>query len=71
LQLFGVSSLYVQRAGLDAAIGNVDPSTAGASALFIACPFASGNSPFFEIAFVLVRLDHVASVIVNADDSIM
>jgi len=28
LQLFGVSSLHVQRAGLDAAIGNVDPSTA-------------------------------------------
>ena len=28
MQLFGVSSLYVQRAGLDAAIGNVDPSTA-------------------------------------------
>jgi hypothetical protein len=41
------------------------------SAPFIACPFASGNSPFFEIAFVLVRLDHVARVIVNADDSIM
>jgi len=26
---------------------------------------------FFEIARVFVRLDHVASVIVNADDGIM
>jgi hypothetical protein len=29
------------------------------------------NSPLFEIAGVLVRLDHVASFIVNADHSIM
>jgi hypothetical protein len=28
-------------------------------------------SPLFEIARVLVRLDHVASVIVNANHSIM
>jgi hypothetical protein len=27
--------------------------------------------PLFEIALVLVRLDHVASVIINADRSIM
>jgi len=27
--------------------------------------------PLFEIALVLVRLDHVASVIVNADHSIV
>jgi len=29
------------------------------------------NSPFFEIARVLVRLDHVASVIVNANQGVM
>jgi hypothetical protein len=29
------------------------------------------RSPLFEIALVLVRLDHVASVIVNADHGIM
>ena len=29
------------------------------------------NSPLFEIALVLVRFDHVASAIVNANDSIM
>jgi hypothetical protein len=29
------------------------------------------NSPLFEIASVLVRLDHVARSIVNADHSIM
>jgi hypothetical protein len=29
------------------------------------------NSPFFEIARVLVRLDHVASFIVNANHSMM
>jgi hypothetical protein len=29
------------------------------------------NSPLFEIARVLVRFDHVASVIVNANDGIM
>jgi hypothetical protein len=28
------------------------------------------NSPLFEIALVLVRLDHVASVIVNANHRI-
>jgi len=28
-------------------------------------------SPLFEIALVLVRLDHTASVIVNADHGIM
>jgi hypothetical protein len=28
-------------------------------------------SPFFEIALVLVRFDQVASVIINADHSIM
>jgi hypothetical protein len=28
-------------------------------------------SPFFEIALVFVRLDHVASVIVNADHGMM
>ena len=33
--------------------------------------YASENSRFFEIARVLVRLDHVASVIINADHSIM
>ena len=27
--------------------------------------------PFFEIAFMLVCLYHVASVIINADDSVM
>jgi hypothetical protein len=31
----------------------------------------SDDSPFFELAFVLVRLDHVASFIVNANHSIM
>jgi hypothetical protein len=29
------------------------------------------NSPFFELALVLVRLDHVASRIVNANHGIM
>jgi hypothetical protein len=29
------------------------------------------DSPLFEIALVFVRLDHVASRIVNADHSIM
>jgi hypothetical protein len=29
------------------------------------------RSKLFEIAFVLVRLDHVASVIVNANHGIM
>jgi hypothetical protein len=29
------------------------------------------RSPLFELAFALVRLDHVASVIANADHSIM
>ena len=29
------------------------------------------RSPLFEIALVLVRLDHVASVIVNANHSIV
>jgi len=29
------------------------------------------RSPFFEIALVLVRLDHVASIIVNANHSMM
>jgi hypothetical protein len=29
------------------------------------------NLPLFEVAFVLLRLDHVASRIVNADRSIM
>jgi len=27
--------------------------------------------PLFEIALVLVRLDHIASIIVNADHSVM
>jgi hypothetical protein len=29
------------------------------------------NAPLFEIALVLVRLDHVARIIVNANHSIM
>jgi hypothetical protein len=29
------------------------------------------NSPLFEIASVLVRLNHVASVVVNTDHSIV
>ncbi len=29
------------------------------------------NSPLFEIASVLVRVDHIASFIVNPDHSIM
>jgi hypothetical protein len=33
--------------------------------------FSCKTSPFFEIALVLVRLDHVASGIVNANHSIM
>jgi hypothetical protein len=33
--------------------------------------FRVKTSPFFEIAAVLVRLDHVASGIVNAEHSIM
>jgi hypothetical protein len=28
-------------------------------------------SPLFEIAFVLVRFDHIASLIVNANHSVM
>jgi hypothetical protein len=28
-------------------------------------------SPLFEIARVLVRLDHVASIIINANDGMM
>jgi hypothetical protein len=31
----------------------------------------SSASPLFEIALVFVRFDHVASIIVNADHSIM
>jgi len=31
----------------------------------------SARSPLFEIARVLVRLDHVASIIVNANHSVM
>jgi hypothetical protein len=34
-------------------------------------PFVLLRSPLFEIALVLVRLDHVASVIVNPDQSRM
>jgi hypothetical protein len=34
-------------------------------------PDASENSPLLEIALVLVRLNHVASFIVNANHSIM
>ena len=29
------------------------------------------NSSLFEIAFVLVRLDHIASLIVNANHSVV
>jgi len=32
---------------------------------------ASKISPLFEIAFVLVRFDHVARIIVNANQSVM
>ena len=36
------------------------------------CPLRSAaRLPLFEIAFVLVRFDHVASFIVNANDGIM
>jgi hypothetical protein len=41
---------------------------------WIAAAAVSGqklNSPFFEIVRVLVRLDHVASFIVNTNHSIM
>jgi hypothetical protein len=31
----------------------------------------TASSPLFEIAFVLVRFDHVASLIVNADYCVM
>jgi hypothetical protein len=31
----------------------------------------TASSPLFEIAFVLVRFDHVASLIVNANHSVM
>jgi hypothetical protein len=31
----------------------------------------TASSPLFEIALVLMRLDHVASVIVNADRGIV
>jgi hypothetical protein len=34
-------------------------------------PDASKNSLLFEIALVLVRLDHVASVMVNADRGVV
>ena len=34
-------------------------------------PTKDGVAPLFEIALVLVRLDHVASVVVNADHSVM
>jgi hypothetical protein len=39
----------------------------------LAVPFVSCGkaSPLFEIAFVLVRFHHVASVIVNANHSVM
>jgi hypothetical protein len=33
--------------------------------------FEKRNSPLFEIARVLVRFDHIAGFIVNADDRIM
>jgi hypothetical protein len=29
------------------------------------------NSPPFKIAFVVVRFDHVAGIIVNADNGVM
>ena len=32
---------------------------------------SQAGSPLFKIAFVLVRLDHLASVIVNANNSTM
>jgi hypothetical protein len=32
---------------------------------------ASKNSPLFELAGVLVRLDHIASFIVNANHGVM
>ena len=31
----------------------------------------TASSPLFELARVLVRVDHVASLIVNADHSVM
>jgi hypothetical protein len=34
-------------------------------------PKKNKNLPFFEIAVALVRLDHVASVIINADHGVM
>src|SRR5438876_9146417 len=41
--------------------------------LIAAAPFSGAkmNSPFFELARVLVRLDHVARFIVNADYRMM
>jgi hypothetical protein len=33
--------------------------------------FTCNTSPIFEIARVLVRLDHIASLIVNANQGIM
>jgi hypothetical protein len=35
------------------------------------CGAREKNSPFFENAFVLVRVDHIAPFIVNAGDGVM
>jgi len=35
------------------------------------CDLVAGKNSLFEIALVLVCLDHIATVIVNADHSVM
>jgi hypothetical protein len=40
--------------------------------LFVSCDIRKRDrSPLFEITFVLVRFDHIASLIVSANHSVM
>ena len=50
-------------------MGDTDETLAALARLMLIKSLATSGFP--EIALVLVRLDHIASVIVNADHSIM
>jgi hypothetical protein len=74
LQLSGDRSMWVQRALSDNSLSSGCPIStrhrpvAPASAVKIG---GQANSPFFELARTLVRFDHVATLIVNANHSIL
>ena len=53
-----------------ASLFNHTPTTAPDSGAAVSCAALNAHASF-EIAFVLVRLDHVSNVIVNANHSIM